>query len=76
MKNDDGNPLASIQCLTQKQLIKGEMGNPGIPADMQKQHYSNAPRDQMYATEKPQRNSNLNLICEISESLCEENDTD
>ena len=25
---------------------------------------------------KPTRNSNLNLICEINESLCDENDTD
>jgi len=26
--------------------------------------------------DKPTRNSNLNLICEINESLCDENDTD
>jgi len=65
------DPLQAIRSLTQK-AGKGEPGS--SPNEGPKSNFNGSGGHGN--GEKSQRNSNLNLICEISESLCEENDTD
>ena len=76
MSSGQSDPLQAIRSLTLKSN-KGEGGNSGSPSDMnQKSQYNGSNQNGGQNGDKGQRNSNLNLICEISESLNDENDTD
>ena len=70
------DPLACITSLTMK-ANKGEGGQHGSPSEHQmRERYGGPGQSNGQNGDKPTRNSNLNLICEINESLCDENDTD
>ena len=75
MKSGGEDPLSAITSLTLK-TNKGD-GHNGSPMDHQnRERYNHGGQGNGQNGDKPTRNSNLNLICEINESLCDENDTD